>query len=318
MNLLVSMRYLVALDEHQHFARAAQACFVTQPALSNAIRALEEEYGAVLVKRSRSFAGFTPEGQRMLASARRLLREQELLAQDFKSSHGKPTGALILGAVPTAEPIAARFAAMLQARHPGVRPVVRIMSSPDIEAGLDNLSLDLGLGFTDRPRPANFMAVPQYAEHYFWVSKATPSTGQAKTNSVGLHIGKPMTWHEAAQSPLCLMTPDMHNRRIVDAAFAQAGSPVTPVMETSSILTLALSLMSGSVSCIMPGALVGAFRGYAELQARSLISPEVYTPVGFVALKTERTSRTLEAALTLAQDAAWLRHAAAHSGLLSA
>jgi DNA-binding transcriptional LysR family regulator len=127
-----------------------------------------------------------------------------------------------------------------------------------------------------------------------------------------------MTWQEAAQSPLCLMTPEMHNRRIVDAAFAQAGSPVTPVMETSSILTLALSLMSGSVSCIMPGALVGAFRGHAELQARSLISPEVHTPVGFMALKTERTSRTLDAALTLAQDAAWLRHAAAHSGLLSA
>ena len=316
MNLLVSMRYLVALDEHQHFARAAQACFVTQPALSNAIRALEEEYGAVLVKRSRSFAGFTPEGERMLASARRLLREQELLAQDFKSSQGKPTGALILGAVPTAEPIAARFAAMLQARHPGVRPVVRIMSSPDIEAGLDNLSLDLGLGFTDRPRPANFMAMPQYAEHYFWVSKASPASSQ--TRSAGLHIGQPMTWQEAAQSPLCLMTPEMHNRRIVDAAFAQAGSPVTPVMETSSILTLALSLMSGSVSCIMPGALVGAFRGHAELQARSLVSPEVHTPVGFMALHTERNSRTLEAALTLAQDAAWLRHVAAHSGLLSA
>ena len=316
MNLLVSMRYLVALDEHRHFARAAQACFVTQPALSNAIRALEEEFGAVLVKRSRTFAGFTPEGQRMLASARRLLHEQELLAQDFKSSQGKPAGTLALGAVPTAEPIAARFAAMLQARHPGIRPVVRIMSSPDIEAGLENLSLDLGLGFTDRPRPATFLALPQYAEHYFWVSKADKAPGVKTTQ--GLHIGQPMRWQEAAQTPLCLMTPEMHNRRIVDAAFAKAGTPVTPVMETSSILTLALSLMSGSVSCIMPGALVGAFRAHAELQARPLMSPEVHTPVGFMALKTERTSRTLEAALTLAQDAVWLRHAAAHSGLLSA
>ena len=54
MNLLVSMRYLVALDEHKHFARAAQACFVTQPALSNAIRALEEEFGSSIVKRGRT------------------------------------------------------------------------------------------------------------------------------------------------------------------------------------------------------------------------------------------------------------------------
>ena len=175
---------------------------------------------------------------------------------------------------------------------------------------------DLGLGFTDRPRPATFLALPQYAEHYFWVSKADKAPGVKTTQ--GLHIGQPMRWQEAAQTPLCLMTPEMHNRRIVDAAFAKAGTPVTPVIETSSILTLALSLMSGSVSCIMPGALVGAFRAHAELQARPLMSPEVHTPVGFMAMKTERTSRTLEAALTLAQDAAWLRHAAAHSGLLSA
>lgn len=315
MNLLVSMRYLVALDEHQHFARAAQACFVTQPALSNAIRALEEEYGAVLVKRSRHFAGFTPEGQRMLASARRLLHEQELLAQDFKSSADQPAGALLLGAVPTAEPIAARFAAMLHARHPGIRPVVRIMSSPDIETGLENLSLDLGLGFTDRSRPASFVSVPQYTEHYFWVSKAPPGY---QPNASSLQIGLPITWQDAAQTPLCLMTSDMHNRRIVDAAFAKAGTPVSPAIETSSILTLALSLLDGSVSCVMPGALVGAFRGHAELLARPLMSPEVHTPVGFMALKTERSSRTLEAALVLAQDPDWLRHAAAHSGLLGA
>lgn len=315
MNLLVSMRYLVALDEHRHFARAAQACYVTQPALSNAIRALEDEFGAVLVKRSRAFAGFTPEGERMLASARRLLHEQELLTQDFKSTQ-QATGTLVLGSVPTAEPIAARFAALLQSRYPGIRPVVRIMSSPDIEAGLENFSLDLGLGFTDRPRPATFLTLAQYTEHYFWVSQAK---GADQTQAQrGLHIGPPMTWQDAAQTALCLMTPDMHNRQIVEAAFAQAGARVTPVMETSSVLTLALCLTRGSVSCIMPGALVGAFRGHADLQARSMVSPDVHTPVGFMALKTERTSRALQAAWALAQDASWLRHAAAHSGLLRA
>ncbi len=90
MNLLASLRYLVSLQEHRHFGRAAQACHITQPALSNALRALEEEFGAVIVKRGRTFAGFTPEGDRVLASARVMLRERELLQQELDSQSGRP------------------------------------------------------------------------------------------------------------------------------------------------------------------------------------------------------------------------------------
>jgi len=64
MNLLSSLRYLVALDEHRHLARAAQACRITQPALSNALRALEEEFEVVIVRQGRTFVGFTPKASR--------------------------------------------------------------------------------------------------------------------------------------------------------------------------------------------------------------------------------------------------------------
>jgi len=314
MNLLVSMRYLVALDEHKHFARAAQACFVTQPALSNALRALEEEFGSSIVKRGRTFVGFTPEGERLLESARRMLREEELLKQDLSSVSGQPQGRLAVGVVPSAEPVAARFAAMLQARHPGIKPVVRSMSSQEIEEGLEQLTLDMGLGFIERVRPGvgKLQTVPQYTEHYFLVRKT------AQPGEQGMHFGPPMAWQEAATMPLCLMTSEMYNRHIVDGAFAEAGVQVRPALETNSLLTLALSAVGGSVGCVMPGALVGAVRAYRELEARPLTGPEVRTPIGFMVQTAERHSRPLEAALTLAQDAAWLRHAAAHSGLLHA
>jgi DNA-binding transcriptional LysR family regulator len=314
MNLLVSMRYLVALDEHKHFARAAAACHVTQPALSNALRALEEEIGWPIVKRSPTFAGFTPEGQRLLESARRMLHEEDLLKQDFSPTSGRPQGKLTLGVVPSAEPIAARFAARLHALHPGIAPVVRSMSSQDIEAGLDNLTLDLGLGFTDRVRAGSktLRTLAQYTEHYFLVRQA-PRPGK-----LGLQFGPPISWKEAADLPLCLLTPEMHNRHIVDAAFDQAGVSVRPVLQTNSILSLALSAMGGSVCAVMPGALVGAVQAHGELQAQALLQPQVTTPVGFMWAQAERMSRPLEAALTLAQDAAWLRHAAAVSGLLQA
>ncbi len=314
MNLLVSMRYLVALDEHKHFARAAQACHVTQPALSNAIRALEEELGSPLVKRGRTFVGFTAEGERLLASARRMLHEEQLLLQDLSSAGGQPKGRLSIGVVPSAEPVAARFAAMLHARHPGITPVVRSMSSQEIEAGLEELTLDMGLGFIDRIRAGSgaLRALPQYTEHYFLVRKA------AAAGSQGLQFGPPMPWLEAAALPLCLMTSEMHNRAIVDAAFREAGVTVRPAMETNSLLTLALGAAGGAVCSVMPGALVGAVQAYGALEARVLTGPQVQTPIGFMVLTSERVSRTLEAALALAQDEAWLRHAAAHSGLLRA
>jgi len=213
--------------------------------------------------------------------------------------------------VPSAEPIAARFAAMLHAKYPGITPVVRSMSSQEIETGLEELTLDIGLGFIERVRPAGSLrTLAQYVEHYFLVRKA-PGPG-----TQGIQFGEPMTWLAAAGLPLCLMTPEMHNRHIVDAAFAKAGAAVRPVLETNSLLTLALSAVSGAVCSVMPGALVGAVRAYGELEVCSLVGPEVHTPIGFMVLASERMSRTLDAALTLAQDAAWLRHAAIHSGLL--
>jgi hypothetical protein len=61
---------------------------------------------------------------------------------------------------------------------------------------------------------------------------------------------------------------------------------------------------------------MGAVRGYRELKAQPLVSPDVRTNIGFLIQGGDRTSRALDAAMTMAQDAAWLRHAAAHSGLL--
>lgn len=323
MNLLSSLRYLLALHEHRHFGRAAAACHITQPALSNALRALESEFGVTIVQRGRSFVGFTPEGERVLASARTLLRERDLLAQDLRSQSEAPQGTLVIGAVPSAMPVAARFAALLQRRQPGITPTLRSLSSPDIDLGLDELSVDLALGYTDRlkpkassaPRPGSGRAarrvLPQYTERYYLVSRAP------RARAAGLRIVDSISWREAAQRPLCLLTPEMHNRSIVDGAFARAGVPVQPAMQTNSIIALALAVVEGQVSSVMPGAVLSAVRSYRELQAQPLVRPEIETPVGFMTLQQARPSRALEAALALAQEADWLRHVQRHSGWLA-
>jgi DNA-binding transcriptional LysR family regulator len=314
MSSLASLRYLVALNEHRHFGRAAQACHITQPALSNAMKALEEEFGTPIVKRGRTYAGLTHEGERVLLAAQRMLHEQALLKQDLASSAEQPRGSLMLGVVPTAVPIATRFAAQLQARHPGIATVLRSMSSREIEEGLDQLSLDLGLGFAERlnaGKAPRFELLAQYTEHYFLVRRAARP-------GVQLALGSPLRWADAAVLPLCLLTPEMHNRSLVDSAFERAGVQVKPVMETDSVLTLALAVQAGDVASVLPGALVGAVRSQGELEALPLVEPEMLTPLAFACLRQARPSRTLQAAWALAADAQWLAHAAAHSGVLRA
>jgi DNA-binding transcriptional LysR family regulator len=133
-----------------------------------------------------------------------------------------------------------------------------------------------------------------------------------------LQIAKSLPWKEAANLQLCLLTPEMHNRTIVDAAFTAAGVRVTPAIETNSIMTMMLSVTAGDVCSVLPGALVDTVRTYKDLEALPLTGPEVKTRIGFISHAQARPSRALEAALALAQDGAWLRHAAAHSGLLAA
>lgn len=307
MNLLASLRYLVALDTHRHFGRAAAACHVTQPALSNALKALEQEFGVAIVRRGRQYAGLTPEGERVLATAQRMLHEHALLQQELAGE--APRGRLRIGAVPTAIPVAARFAARLQARHPGLVPVVLSLASPQLEAGLEQLSLDLALGYSERVGGLPRLQVwPQYEEHYFLLRRADGA-------GAALAFGPPLPWRAAAALPLVLLTPEMHNRSIVDGAFAAAGRPVQPALETNSVETLAVAVASGGVAAVLPGALVDAVRGQPGLQAQPLVEPAVRTPIGFFAAGA-RPSRALQAALDLLQDAAWQAEVAAHAGAL--
>lgn len=299
MNLIDAYRYLAALDRHRHFGRAAVACHITQPALSNAMRALETHLGVAIVRRGRQYEGLTAEGVQVLATAHRVLHEQEALQQELARRAGQPQGRLVLAAVPTALPLAARFAARLIERAPGVLPQLRSMSSQDIEAGLAALSVDLGLGFAERVQgQAAITLLPQVVEHYYLLCR---------------HAGP---WQLGGT--LALLSPEMHHRSIVDRVFATLGVNVRPVLETNSVAALLAVAQGSGIAALLPGALVGTLRGQPGLLARPLVAPELRTPLAFMQASGARPSLVLQAALALAADAAWLAEAQAHSGALQA
>jgi len=101
---LKQLQYLVSLEDHGHFGRAADSCAVSQSTLSAGVKELEGLIGVALVERNRRVVRFTPAGGRIAAKARRVLREAEELA-DLARAAGKPlSGELRMGVIPTIAP----------------------------------------------------------------------------------------------------------------------------------------------------------------------------------------------------------------------
>ena len=98
--MLDKLEFLLILARERHFGRAAETAGVTQPTLSSAIKSLEENLGTALVERGSRFRGFTPEGERVLEWARRLVGDARTMRQE--SLKGSLSGHLRIGAIPTA------------------------------------------------------------------------------------------------------------------------------------------------------------------------------------------------------------------------
>jgi DNA-binding transcriptional LysR family regulator len=270
--LLRQLRYLTALADERHFARAAESCNVTQPTLSSGIKQLEEELGLLVVRRGQRFQGFTPEGERVLGWARRILSDCDSLEQEASGLREGLVGRLRLGAIPTTLPVVSGLTSPFALQHPRVVITVLSLTSADIQAGLDDFSLDAGLTYLESEPLMGVRAFPLYSERYFLFTAANGP----------FHERRSVSWKEAAEAPLCLLTPDMQNRRILNAHFRDAGAAVRPQIETNSVITLCSHLRSGHWSSVLPQTFLSLFGAPSGSRAIPLVDPDVSHSIGLV------------------------------------
>ena len=107
--------------------------------------------GVKIVNRGRNYEGLTAEGKQVLASAYQVLHEIGKLKSEIKSQKSAPIGNLVIGSIPSTLPVASQFAASIFSEFNGLKPTVRSMTSHDLELSLENLSVDVAFGYTDRP-----------------------------------------------------------------------------------------------------------------------------------------------------------------------
>src|SRR5947209_5698828 len=147
--VLRQFEYLVALAREQHFGRAAEACHVTQPTLSAAIRQLEDDLGAPIIERGHRYIGLTPQGKLALEHAHRVLAEVEELKRGVEGLDKGVSGRLRLGVIPTALPVVSHLTTPFFARYPRVTVTVLSRTSIEIQRGIEAFELDVGVTYLD-------------------------------------------------------------------------------------------------------------------------------------------------------------------------
>jgi len=267
------LEYLVTLAREKHFARAAEACHVSQPALSSAIRTLETELGLVIVERTRRFVGFTEEGERVLGWAKQTLASLQNMRHDASAAQIKLIGTLRIGAIPTIIPVTARMLAPCMREHPDMRYEVRSLSSDAILRQLDEYELDVGLTYLDDQVQAGFSVLPLYFERYMLLSPA----------SAGDSCSAPIqSWSDVGELPLGLLTSTMQNRQVINAAFRRGNVQPRVVLETDSLLSLYAHIQYAGLYSVFPHSLLSVLPSGNDVRA-SLLLPELTRGIGLIA-----------------------------------
>ncbi|MEV7285609.1 LysR family transcriptional regulator [Streptomyces sp. NPDC093252] len=292
--MLRQLEYLVALARERHFARAAAACYVSQPSLSAAIRRLEHELGVPLVRRgSRRYEGLTPEGEVVLAWAHRMLAEQDALRQELSALRGGLTGTLRLGVVPTALPVASLLTTPFCDRHPRAGVTLESLSSAQIRHGLAEFELDAAMTYLDDDTLRRVRSLPLYEERYMLLTPVDGPLGAADR----------ARWAQAAALPLCLLSPRMRNRRIIDECFAADGAVAAPAIESDSVAGLYAHLPGGRWSSVVSHAWLHLFGVPDGMRVVPLEGPAHGPRVGLVVARSEPQSMLARALLTVAREA---------------
>ena len=291
--MIEKLEMFLALAKEQHFGRAAQAVGVTQPTLSAAIKQLEEQLGVMLVLRGSRYGGLTPEGKRVLEWARQIVGDTRTMKEELRAAKQGLSGNVRLAVIPTALTAVSQLTTSFARAHPNVRFTVLSATSIDILKQLEDLAIDAGISYLDNEPLGRVVTVPLYSERYVLVVRA--DAPQAALTSIG--------WAELGTLPLCLLTPDMQNRRIIGGHLAEAGMSVAPAIESNSTIVLISHVLRGGWATILSLKAAEIFLT-SPLRAIPIVAPDARHAIGLIAPYREPHTPVLAALLLEARHMA--------------
>ncbi|NKJ06259.1 LysR family transcriptional regulator [Rhizobium sp. SG741] len=275
--MIDKLEFFIALANQKHFGRAAEECGVTQPTLSAAIRQLEDQLGVMLVSRGSRFQGLTPEGQRVLEWARRIVGDSRTMREEMRAARKGLAGHIRIAAIPTALAMVSKITTPFQERHPDVTFSITSRNSLQVLSLLENLEIDAGITYLENEPLGRVTSVPLYAERYHLITAAGSPLAERES----------VTWKEVGDLRLCLLTADMQNRRIINRHLAEAGTVAKPTLESNSMIVLFSHVQTGRWASIMPKNIADSFGFPADIRKIPITEPDAEHLVGLVATHRE-------------------------------
>jgi LysR family transcriptional regulator, cyn operon transcriptional activator len=266
--LLRHIRYFKAVVDQGGFTRAAQMLHVSQPALSQQIKELEESLGAQLLDRSGRQVRPTDLGAVYLRYVSHVLEQLDEAARAVRDVEDLSTGSLRLGVTPSVAayllgPLLQRF----RSAYPGIALSIRVAAQEEeIEPALRNDELDLGIGFGDLPAEDIEATLLHKERLALLVGKAHPLTSKAAVTAA-----------EVAAMPLALLDTSFSTRRLVDRYFRSRRLHPTVAVEANSLLALMQVIRHTGLATILPENIADAelatvrFRPELELRHAALL-----------------------------------------------
>lgn len=295
---LKQFRYFEALARHGHFGRAAEACAISQPALSMQIKALEAELGAALFERDRRQVRLTGFGEGVASRAREILRALDDLEGFARASRGGLVGRLRMGVIPTIAPyLLPSLISDLTRRHVGLDLHVRETLTPKLVQELNEGRLDMAIVALPVSEPS-LMETALFAEDFVLVRPRADE-------------GQPPPDREALREMRLLLLEEGHCFR--DQALAYCNRPQRAVqsrdlLDASSLSTLVQMVEAGLGVTLIPEMAVGVETRSASVSVARLTTPQPSRTIGMVWRKTSPlTEQLLQIADAVRRSAAGSR-----------
>jgi DNA-binding transcriptional LysR family regulator len=289
------LHYLLVLARERHFGRAAKTLLISQPALSQAVQQIEKHFGAAIVLRHQSgFHGFTAEGENILAWARQALADHDRLVHAAgDAARDELRGTLKIGLAPVAMSIVSLLTTPFSERYPNVTLTVLSRNLTEIERDLRNFEVDVGVNYLDAVTKTGLRPYLLYNEAYYLL---VPDGHFLSTRqSIG--------WKEVGELPLCLLTPDLQNRIILNGIFERVGTAPQAVIETNCSLGLFAHMRSGKWLTIVPHSYFYLLGDWALIRSIPIVEPMVTSAMGMLIHERKPIPPTIAAFIEVVEEA---------------
>ena len=275
---LRNLQHFIAVADLASFTLAAEARALSQPALSRAIRLLEDDLGARLFDREGRDVSLTPAGVRLLPIARRLVREAELGLVDMQAFIQGSRGRVVVAALPSlAATLLPEALLAFREAHPDIEVQVLDSLAGDVVSAVQEGHADIGL--TIRPAEPSDLQFRHLMDDPFCLVRRR--TDAPKHDSA--------SWAELAAAPFIAMTKNTSVRETTDRAFAEAGQAPHPLFECRHVATVGALVAKGLGQTALP-ALTLSHLASNDLAWSPLVSPTVWRDIGLVS-RPDRVSR---------------------------